>query len=88
MREQIDAAVRRALEPDERALAKLRGQHKLTARERIDAAGRAGSFVEDGLLANNQSALTGGDELPADGVVTGHAPSTVCRRSSWPTTRW
>ena len=73
MREQIDAAVRRALEPDERALAKLRGQHKLTARERIDALVEPGSFVEDGLLANNQSALTGGDELPADGVVTGHA---------------
>ena len=73
MREQIDAAVRRALEPDERALAKLRGQHKLTARERIDALVEHGSFVEDGLLANNQSALTGGDDLPADGVVTGHA---------------
>src|SRR3954454_12485317 len=73
MREQIEAAVRRALEPDERALAKLRGQHKLTVRERIDALVEHGSFLEDGLLANNQSAVTSGDELPADGVVTGHA---------------
>jgi propionyl-CoA carboxylase beta subunit len=72
MREQIDAAVERALQPDERALAKLRGQHKLTARERIGLLVDPGSFVEDGLLANNQSSTRGGDPLPADGVVTGH----------------
>ena len=56
MREQIDAAVRRALEPDERALEKIRGQGKLTARERIDLLVDAGSFVEDGVLANAMAA--------------------------------
>ncbi len=71
MREQIDAAVAHALEPDERALAKIRGQNKLTARERIDLLLDVGSFVEDALLANNQAAADGGAGLPADGVVTG-----------------
>ena len=47
MREQIDAAIARAMEPDERALAKIRGQNKLTARERVDLLLDAGSFVED-----------------------------------------
>lgn len=41
---------------------------KLFARQRIDHLTDAGSFVEDGLLANNQSI-----GLPADGVVTGMA---------------
>ena len=49
-----------------RYLPKLREQHKLTARERLDLLLDAGSFVEDGLFAN---ALA--EELPADGVVTG-----------------
>ena len=49
-----------------RYLPKLREQHKLTARERLDRLLDPGSFVEDGLFAN---ALA--DELPADGVVTG-----------------
>jgi propionyl-CoA carboxylase beta subunit len=66
MREQVDAAVKRALTPDERALEKLRGQGKLTARERIDLLLDEGSFVEDAVLAN---AMASG--LPADGVVTG-----------------
>jgi acetyl-CoA carboxylase carboxyltransferase component len=66
MREQIDAAIVRAQEPDERALAKVRGQGKLTARERIDLLIDGGTFVEDALLANNQA-----EGLPADGVVTG-----------------
>jgi acetyl-CoA carboxylase carboxyltransferase component len=60
-----EAAVR-ATEPDPVGLEKLRGQRKLTARERIDRLCDPGSFVEDGLLAN---ALAG--NLPADGVVTG-----------------
>ena len=47
MREQIHEAVQRALTPDERALEKIRGQGKLTARERIDLLLDAGSFVED-----------------------------------------
>ncbi|MET0146279.1 MAG: acyl-CoA carboxylase subunit beta [Ilumatobacteraceae bacterium] len=67
MRDEIDDAVRRALTPDDRALEKLRGQHKLTARERIDLLLDDNSFVEDGVLANAMA--TG---LPADGVVTGH----------------
>jgi acetyl-CoA carboxylase carboxyltransferase component len=55
--------------------AKARDQGKLFARERLrrllddaegHAPGRAGGFVEDGLLAN---ALAG--DLPADGVITG-----------------
>ncbi|MCL2449912.1 MAG: acyl-CoA carboxylase subunit beta, partial [Polyangiaceae bacterium] len=41
---------------------------KLFARERIARLIDAGSFVEDGALAN-----AGNDELPADGVVTGTA---------------
>jgi acetyl-CoA carboxylase carboxyltransferase component len=46
--------------------AKLADQHKLFVRDRLDLLLDAGSFIEDGLLAN---AL--GDDLPADGVVTG-----------------
>jgi acetyl-CoA carboxylase carboxyltransferase component len=56
----------RIVEPDPRALEKLRGQDKLTARERLDELFDPGSFVEDGALAN--AAASG---LPADGVVTG-----------------
>jgi acetyl-CoA carboxylase carboxyltransferase component len=52
--------------PSERGLEKLRGQHKLTARERIDLLFDPGTFVEDGLLANVLA-----EDLPADGVVTG-----------------
>jgi propionyl-CoA carboxylase beta subunit len=66
MREQIHEAVQRALTPDERALEKIRGQGKLTARERIDLLLDAESFVEDAVLANAMAA-----NLPADGVVTG-----------------
>src|ERR1700742_804987 len=62
----IRAAIVRAAEPDPVGLEKLRGQRKLTARERIALLCDGGSFVEDGLLAN---ALAG--DLPADGVVTG-----------------
>ena len=62
----LDTAIARALEPDPVAVEKLRRQHKLTARERIELLCDPDSFVEDGLLAN---ALAGG--LPADGVVTG-----------------
>ena len=66
MREQIHAAIERALTPDERGLEKLRGQGKLTARERIGLLLDEGSFTEDAVLANNMAA-----GLPADGVVTG-----------------
>jgi acetyl-CoA carboxylase carboxyltransferase component len=66
VREQIHDAVQRAVTPDERALEKIRGQGKLTARERIDLLLDEGSFVEDGVLANAMAS-----NLPADGVVTG-----------------
>src|SRR4249920_2502557 len=56
----------KALKGGTRYLPKLREQHKLTARERLDLLLDAGSFVEDGLFANVLA-----DELPADGVVTG-----------------
>src|SRR5438552_13587148 len=56
----------RALKGGTRYLPKLREQHKLTARERLDLLLDKGSIVEDGLFAN---ALA--EELPADGVVTG-----------------
>jgi acetyl-CoA carboxylase carboxyltransferase component len=62
----VDDVRRRALEPDPRALEKLRAQGKLTARERIGLLFDAGSFVEDGLLAH-----TSEEGFPADGVVTG-----------------
>ncbi len=56
----------KALQGGTRYLPKLREQHKLTARERLDLLLDKDSFVEDGLFAN---ALA--EELPADGVVTG-----------------
>ena len=56
----------KALKGGTRYLPKLREQHKLTARERLELLLDMGSFVEDGLLANVLA-----DELPADGVVTG-----------------
>src|SRR5438067_6323903 len=56
----------KALKGGTRYLPKLREQHKLAARERLDLLLDPGSFVEDGLFAN---ALA--EELPADGVVTG-----------------
>jgi propionyl-CoA carboxylase beta subunit len=45
---------------------KLAAQHKLFVRDRLALLLDPGSFVEDGLLANNQAT-----DLPADGVVTG-----------------
>jgi len=45
---------------------KLARQNKLFVRERIDLLCDAGSFVEDGLLANANAT-----DLPADGVITG-----------------
>ena len=55
-----------ALRGGVRYLPKLREQHKLPVRERLDLLLDPGSFVEDGLFANVLA-----DELPADGVVTG-----------------
>src|SRR6202049_4108803 len=56
----------KALKGGARYLPKLREQHKLTPRERLDILLDRDSFVEDGLFANVLA-----DELPADGVVTG-----------------
>jgi acetyl-CoA carboxylase carboxyltransferase component len=56
----------RALKGGTRYLPKLREQHKLTARERLDLLLEKGSFIEDGLFANVLA-----EDLPADGVVTG-----------------
>src|SRR6185295_13729447 len=56
----------RALKGGTRYLPKLREQHKLTARERLDLLLDKGTFIEDGLFANVLA-----EELPADGVVTG-----------------
>src|SRR5665811_761636 len=57
---------KKALKGGTRYLPKLREQHKLTARERLDRLLDPGSFIEDGLYANVVA-----DDLPADGVVTG-----------------
>jgi acetyl-CoA carboxylase carboxyltransferase component len=65
--EQLAMAAKRALQGNlSRGAEKLAQQNKLFVRDRLDLLLDAGSFVEDGLLAN---ALA--DDLPADGVVTG-----------------
>src|SRR4051794_19560262 len=65
----IRAASERALTGNLAKLAdKLELQHKLFVRDRIDLLLDQCSFVEDALLAN---ASAPGDDLPADGVVTG-----------------
>jgi acetyl-CoA carboxylase carboxyltransferase component len=60
------AAREATLAPSENAAAKLAKQNKLYVRDRLALLLDAGTFVEDGQLAN---ALATG--LPADGVVTG-----------------
>jgi methylmalonyl-CoA decarboxylase subunit alpha len=64
--EHHEALRKKALAGVARHQAKLREQHKLPVRERLDLLLDPGSFVEDGLFANVLA-----DELPADGVVTG-----------------
>jgi methylmalonyl-CoA decarboxylase subunit alpha len=65
--EQLAGAAQRALRGNlHREGDKLARQNKLFVRDRLDLLLDPGSFVEDGLLVN---AL--GDDLPADGVVTG-----------------
>src|SRR5205814_5039586 len=53
----------------EEKVARQHQRGKLTVRERIDLLFDPGTFVELGLLANQQD---GSDTAPADGVVTGH----------------
>ena len=63
----VSAATERALAGNlETHGAKLDAQGKLFVRDRLAILLDEGSFVEEGLLANN-----GGRDLPADGVVTG-----------------
>src|SRR6202521_1190488 len=56
----------KALKGGTRYLPKLREQHKLTARERLDLLLDKSSFIADRLFGNVIA-----EELPADGVVTG-----------------
>lgn len=63
---ELRAAREATLAPPEKAAAKLAAQRKLYVRDRIALLFDAGSFVEDGQLANAQA-----PGLPADGVVTG-----------------
>src|SRR4051812_8837787 len=66
MEKAVATAREATLSPPPKALAKLAEQNKLHVRARLDLLFDAGSFIEDGQLAN---ALATG--LPADGVVTG-----------------
>jgi acetyl-CoA carboxylase carboxyltransferase component len=69
--EDIAAAAERALQGNlHKEAAKLERQGKLFVRDRLALLLDEGSFVEDALLAN-ASATMAGDDLPADGVVTG-----------------
>jgi acetyl-CoA carboxylase carboxyltransferase component len=64
--ERLRAAREATLTPSPEAAAKLARQRKLHVRERLRLLFDAGSFVEDGRLANATAV-----GLPADGVVTG-----------------
>ncbi|MGH9134826.1 MAG: acyl-CoA carboxylase subunit beta [Ilumatobacteraceae bacterium] len=90
-----EAAVKRLRDAIERApkgnlatgAEKLAAQHKLFVRDRIALLVDEGTFVEDGLLAN---ATAPGDDLPADGVVTGRAlvdGRPVCIMANDPTVK-
>src|SRR3546814_14179777 len=65
------------LVPNASALKKLEAQNKLHVRARLRLLFDAGTFVEDGQLAN---ALAAG--LPADGVVTGRGLVEGDRKST------
>lgn len=84
--ERFEAASDRALSGNlDAGAAKLKAQHKLFVRERLALLLDPGSFVEDGLLAN---AL--GQDLPADGVVTGRGlveGRPVCVMANDPTVK-
>jgi len=67
-------AERLVLQGDPKAIEKQHGEGKLTARERIEKLLDPGSFVEEFMLAETQSADFGMAEKrrPTDGVVTGY----------------
>ncbi|MFC3689315.1 acyl-CoA carboxylase subunit beta [Aquipuribacter hungaricus] len=71
----LDQAQAATAAPDEKGRARLAAAGKLAVRERVDLLLDAGSFVEDGRLANAVTTVAdvaaGGSGLPADGVVTG-----------------
>ena len=71
----------------EREREKLQRTGKLFVRDRLALLLDDGSFVEDGLLANS---LAAGDDLPADGVVTGRGQvdgRPVCVMANDPTVK-
>jgi methylmalonyl-CoA decarboxylase subunit alpha len=84
--ERVELATERALSGNlAKGGAKLKVQHKLFVRDRLALLLDAGSFVEDSLLANSL-----GDDLPADGVVTGRGRvdgRPVCVMANDPTVK-
>jgi len=76
--EQLDE-LRASAHHDEAAIEKQHAKGKLTARERLDLLIDQGSFQEVGLFAEHRGTYFGmaGKELPADGVVTGSAVTTI-----------
>ena len=86
MNDQFGAASERALKGNLATGAeKLASQNKLFVRDRLDLLLDAGSFVEDGLLANALAT-----DLPADGVVTGRGTvegRPVCVMANDPTVK-
>ncbi len=73
MREEVEklSGLRREIEKmgGEVAVKRQHDRGKLTARERIDLLFEKGSFVEQGMLGNEEGTA---ELVPADGVVTGH----------------
>jgi acetyl-CoA carboxylase carboxyltransferase component len=86
----IERVTERALRGNadrEREREKLQRANKLFVRERLRLLFDEGTFVEDGLLAN---ANAPGDDLPADGVVTGRGVvdgRPVCVMANDPTVK-
>jgi acetyl-CoA carboxylase carboxyltransferase component len=84
--ERIQSATDRAESGNlEKGAAKLKSQNKLFVRDRLGLLLDAGSFVEDGLLANTLAS-----DLPADGVVTGRGRvegRPVCVMANDPTVK-
>lgn len=67
MSDRVRTSTEAIVEVSERARARLDKDNKMSARERVDLLFDAGTFVEDGLLAN----VAADEHLPADGVITG-----------------
>ncbi len=69
---QLKAKIRRGGDP--KAIAKLKSEGKLTARERIERFFDAGTFTEVGMFVKHRVSQYGMDkrDIPAEGVVTGY----------------